>query len=96
MFYNNLGIEADIGTVAFEITLRNNRTGIGDPIVDFGDFVGSPNRLQALLNLGPLRQYPADPNAVVSRRASARDTPLTVLGHEAGHLFLCREQRCHD
>jgi uncharacterized protein (TIGR03437 family) len=88
VFYNNMGIDADIGTVAFEITIRNRRNGIGDPIGDFGDFVGSPNRLQALLNLGPLRQYPDDPNAIVSRRATAGDTPLTVLGHEAGHLFL--------
>ncbi len=88
VFYNNLGIEADVGTVAFEITIRNRREGIGDPLVDFGEFVGSKSRLQAILNLGPLNQYPENPNAVVARRFAAGDTPLTVLGHEAGHLFL--------
>jgi len=29
-----------------------------------------------------------DPNALVLLRAAAQDTPLTVLGHESGHLFL--------
>ena len=36
----------------------------------------------------PLTNYPLDPNQIVPSRAQAADTPLTVLGHEAGHLFL--------
>lgn len=88
VFYNNTGISAGLGVVAYEISVRNWRSGIGDPIVDFGREVGSPNRLQALLNLGPLSQYPEDPNAFVPARAISGDTPLTVLAHEAGHLFL--------
>ncbi|MEZ5400152.1 MAG: hypothetical protein R2729_10830 [Bryobacteraceae bacterium] len=86
--YNNIGIPADNGAVAFEVTVRNNRTGIGDPIVDDGFEYGSASRLQAVLNMGPLSQYPVNPNAVVPSRITSRDTPLTVLGHEAGHLWL--------
>ena len=74
--------------MAFEVTARSNRTGIGDPPRDVGEEYGSASRLQAVLNMGPLSQYPADPNGLVSARASSGDTPLTVLAHEAGHLFL--------
>jgi uncharacterized protein (TIGR03437 family) len=49
---------------------------------------GSKGRLQAVLNLGPLTEYPANPNAIVPARFLTGDTPLTILGHEAGHLFL--------
>ena len=88
VIYNNLGIEASPNAVAYEITVRNNRTGYGDPPVDAGREFGSPRRLQAVLNMGPLSQYPVEPNAVLPARRPAGDTPLTVLGHEAGHLFL--------
>jgi len=88
VFYNALGIPASSGAVAYEVTVRNNRTGYGDTPVDLGFEAGSKRRLQAILNMGPLTQYPVDPNAVVPARGTTRDTPLTVLGHEAGHLFL--------
>jgi uncharacterized protein (TIGR03437 family) len=88
VFFNNLGIPASTGAVAYEVTLRNHRTGYGDPEWDQGAIVGSPSRLQAIMNMGPLNQYPDDPNAIVLARYTSRDTPLTVLGHEAGHLFL--------
>jgi uncharacterized protein (TIGR03437 family) len=88
VIYNNLGVPASAGAVAFEVTVRNDRTGIGDIPTDLGREFGSARRLQAVLNLGPLNQYPADPNAIVPSRSISRDTPLTVLGHEAGHLWL--------
>ncbi|HFB97959.1 MAG TPA: hypothetical protein ENJ62_02355, partial [Bryobacterales bacterium] len=88
VFFNNLGIPADLGTVAFEVTVRSRREGIGDGPVDFGAAFGSPRRLQAVMNLGPLGQYPDDPNARLPQRFTTGDTTLTVLGHEAGHLFL--------
>ena len=74
--------------MAYEVTLRNQRTGYGDPQSDQGAMVGSPSRLQSIMNMGPLSQYPNDPNAIVPARSTSHDTPLTVLGHEAGHLFL--------
>src|SRR5205814_6595468 len=69
-------------------TVRNQRTGYGDTIVEAGGDYGSPRRLQAVLNLGPISQYPSDPNQILLSRYSARDTPVTVLAHETGHLFL--------
>jgi uncharacterized protein (TIGR03437 family) len=87
-FYNTLGVSPGPGVVAFEVTVRNQRTGYGDPIVEAGAEYGSSRRLQAILNLGPLSQYPVDPNAILPARFTARDTPITILAHEAGHLFL--------
>lgn len=86
--YNTLGIAPGPGVIAFEVTVRNNRTGYGDLVLDFGREYGSPRRLQAVLNMGPVSQYPTDPNGILPQRFTARDTPTTVLAHEAGHLFL--------
>jgi len=86
--YNTMGIPAADGAVAYEVTVRNDRTGYGDREVNDGEQYGSRRRLQAVINMGQLNQYPADPNGLVPARASVRDTPLSILGHEAGHLFL--------
>ncbi len=88
VIFNSLGIPASPGAVAYQITLRNNRSGYGDLVVDNGREFGSRQRLQAIMNMGPLSQYPVDPRGILPARALARDTPLTILGHEAGHLFL--------
>lgn len=89
VIFNNAGIRASAGAVAFEVTVRNNRAGIGEEHVDFGAVFGSPARLQAVMNMGPLEQYPGDPYAPIPGRGSVTgDTAMTVLGHEAGHLFL--------
>lgn len=88
VIYNALGIAADTGAVAYEVTVRNQRSGYGDLKTEIGDQAGSPSRLQAILNMGPLNQYPVDPNGKVAARQSVGDTPLSTLAHEAGHLFL--------
>jgi uncharacterized protein (TIGR03437 family) len=88
VLFNNMGIEALDSAVAYELTLRTGRQGIGDRAVDVGREYGSASRLQSLMNMGPLSQYPADPYAVVPRRGFARDTTMSVIAHEAGHLFL--------
>lgn len=88
VFYNALDIPARDGAVAFEVTVRNNRTGYGDFLIDIGSEYGSKRRLQAVINMGPLSQYPVDPRARVPARGRTGDTPLSVLGHEVGHLFL--------
>jgi hypothetical protein len=88
VIFNAEGVEAAPGAVAYEVTVRNQRSGYGDSLFDHGLDFGSSRRLQAVLNMGPLSQYPVDPNAVVPARFLSRDTPMTVLGHEAGHLFL--------
>ncbi|HYP15405.1 MAG TPA: IPT/TIG domain-containing protein, partial [Bryobacteraceae bacterium] len=88
VFYNNLNIEVGDNVVANEATLRNNRSGYGDPKVEAGLEAGSKRRLQAIVNMGQLTQYPRNPNGRVPARLGAGDTPLSVLGHEIGHLFL--------
>jgi len=88
VIFNGEDVAAAPGAVAYEVTVRNRRSGYGDSVFDHGQDFGSARRLQAVLNMGPLSQYPVDPNAVVPARFLSRDTPMTVLGHEAGHLFL--------
>ena len=94
VIYNAVGVQAATGAVAYEVTARNNRTGYGDEVLDIGSEFGSSRRLQAVMNMGPLSQYwgldgPLAPNRQSRRaRANTGDTPVTVLGHEAGHLFL--------
>jgi uncharacterized protein (TIGR03437 family) len=88
VFYNSEGVAAGPGVVAFEITARSTGLGFGDTNLDDGADYGSKSRLKSVLNLGPLSQYPTNPNAVVPARFITGDTPLTILGHESGHLFL--------
>jgi uncharacterized protein (TIGR03437 family) len=88
VFYNNLGVQACPGAVACETTVRNDRSGYGDVPAALGAEFGSASRLQAVLNFGSLDQYPTDPSAIIPARQTIRDTPVTVLAHETGHLFL--------
>src|ERR1035437_3648252 len=86
VIYNNMSISAMTGAVAYESTARSSGTGYGFDPFDAGQQYGSASRLQSLMNLGPLSQYPTDPTGPVSGRQG--DTPITILAHEAGHLFL--------
>ena len=88
VIFNGESVAAGPSVVAYEVTARNSRTGYGDDLVDEGAEYGSGRRLQSVLNMGPLSQYPVNPNGVVPARGTTGDTPLTVLGHESGHLFL--------
>lgn len=87
-FFNASGVQPGAGVLAFETTVRTSRLGIGDTPVDIGRQYGSPNRLQAVLNMGPVSNYPANPNSAHPLRFSTGDTGLTVFAHEIGHLFL--------
>jgi len=88
VFYNNMNIPAAAGAVAWESTVRNHRSGYGDPPVDVGRDFGSVSRLQGIMNMGNLAQFPPDPKGRVAARGPTGDTPLSVAAHEAGHLFL--------
>jgi uncharacterized protein (TIGR03437 family) len=88
VIYNNMDIPAMPGAVAYESTVRSSGTGYGSPVQDSGQEYGSASRLQSLMNLGPLSQYPLNPVGIVNARVPSGDTPLTILAHEAGHLFL--------
>ena len=87
IYYNNMGIVIP-GAVAQYTPVRNTRTGMGDQLVDNGVEYGSARRLQGVMNMGSISQYPLNPNGAVPLRPSTGDTPLTILGHEAGHMFL--------
>ncbi|MBI5084526.1 MAG: hypothetical protein HZB13_08010, partial [Acidobacteria bacterium] len=89
VFYNTMGLAAAPGALATETTVRSLRAGIGEAPIDAGGSYGSPRRLQAVLNMGPLAQYPRDPYARVGNRGQITgDNTMTILGHETGHLFL--------
>ena len=88
VIYNNEGIQSMPGAVAYESTVRSSGTGYGYPVQDAGQQYGSASRLQSVINMGQLDEYPVDHTQLVPLRASVGDTPLTILGHEAGHLFL--------
>jgi uncharacterized protein (TIGR03437 family) len=86
--YNAMGIPADTGVVAYEVTTRSRGDGYGDTATETGIEYGSKRQLQAVLNLGPTTQYPADPFGTVPSRGTIGDTPVSILAHESGHLFL--------
>ncbi len=89
VFFNTAGVVAAQGALAYEMTVRNPYgTGYGDTQKDFGREFGSPRRLLSVMNMGPLSQFSTDPDARVLQRLSTGDTGMTLLGHEAGHLFL--------
>jgi len=89
VFFNTAGVSAGTNALAVEQTVRSDRQGIGDTALDNGATYGSPARLQAVLNMGPLSQYPRDPYARVGSRGQVTgDNTMTLLGHETGHLFL--------
>jgi len=87
-FFNANGVQPGSGVLAFETSVRTGRLGIGDTPVDVGRQYGSAHRLQAVLNMGPVANYPSNPNAAHPLRFSTGDTGLTVFAHEIGHLFL--------
>ncbi|MEK7404894.1 MAG: hypothetical protein AAB225_07275 [Acidobacteriota bacterium] len=88
VIFNSLGLAAGEAALAYEISVRSQATGIGDPPRDIGREFGSASRLKAIVNMGPLSQYPSDPNTPVPGRPLSRESTLGILAHEVGHLFL--------
>jgi uncharacterized protein (TIGR03437 family) len=86
VLFNKLGIADSPGSIASERTARTHWTGNGDIPVDVGSWYGSAARLESVINMGPLSQYPNNLNASMPTRPE--DSPLSILAHEAGHLFL--------
>jgi hypothetical protein len=92
-----LGFDSD--AFAFYLPVRNSVLGIGfwppplesRNLVDIGDFLGSPRRLQGLMFMGLLDKYPDGPfERIDSQFGLGLSTPMTVLAHEAAHRFLAR------
>src|SRR5450759_2301795 len=74
VIYNNMGIGAMAGALAYEATVRSSATGYGVAPADNGSQYGSAARLRSVLNMGTLDNYPLDPNALVLLRAAARSS----------------------
>jgi hypothetical protein len=71
------------GTFAFESTVKNAITGIGQEQADFAAAYGSGGRLSSLVVMDDLGKYPSDPG----QRASGENTTLSLIAHETGHRW---------
>jgi hypothetical protein len=73
----------DSGTFAFETTVNNAVSGIGQEQVALADAYGSGGRLASLVVMDELAKYPADPG----QRANGENTTLSLVAHETGHRW---------
>ena len=71
------------GTFAFETTIQNGITGIGQEVASFADAYGSGGRLSSLVVMDDLGKYPADP----LQRANGENNTLALVAHETGHRW---------
>jgi hypothetical protein len=70
-------------TFAFESTIENSITGIGQDAVAYASDFGSGGRLSSVVVMDDLGKYPSDPN----QRANGENTTLALVGHETGHRW---------
>jgi hypothetical protein len=73
----------DTDTFAFESTVKNQVSGIGQSLVDLAPEYGSGGRLASVVMMDVLTKYPADPN----QRVNGENTPLSLVAHETGHRW---------
>lgn len=70
-------------TFAFESTIDNSITGIGQETVAYASAFGSGGRLSSVVVMDDLGKYPSDPN----QRANGENTTLAIVAHETGHRW---------
>jgi hypothetical protein len=75
------------GAFAFEITTRNDVTGIGDDVFNDAPLWGSAGELESYVFMGNIDRYPSSPDQRVSG-AGGRPSTLGLLAHEFGHRWL--------
>jgi hypothetical protein len=73
----------ETGTFAFETTVQNSITGIGQEQADFARSYGSGGRLASLVVMDNLGKYPSDP----TQRANGENSTLALVAHETGHRW---------
>ena len=71
---------------AFETTVQNAITGIGQEAFDFAAELGSAGALQSVVNMDRISKYGDTPAAKLFGEIS----PLGILAHETGHRWLAR------
>ncbi len=72
------------GTFAFEFTVANEVTGIGQDIYDSSRDFGSRGRLRSVVNMDNLSRFPEDPR----QRFLGENNTLSLLAQEVGHRWL--------
>lgn len=80
------GGAAGAGAFAFYLGVQNRIQGIGVSTFNFTQDFGSRGRLEGVLNMNSLNQYPSDPD----QRFFGTNSTMALLGHEAGHRWLAR------
>jgi hypothetical protein len=71
------------GTFAFETTVQNAITGIGQETVALASAYGSGGRLASLLVMDDLGKYSDEPDV----RVNGENTTLALVAHETGHRW---------
>ena len=72
------------GAFAYEFGIKNEITGIGQPVFDQSRFAGSNGRLRSYVQMGNLGRYPANPAQTIL----GSNSTLDILGQETGHRWL--------
>ncbi|HEY0558475.1 MAG TPA: hypothetical protein VGG20_29760 [Thermoanaerobaculia bacterium] len=76
------------GGFAYELSARNDVSGLGQDLFDYSSLFGSQGRLRAFVMMSSLAHFPADPD----EEFLATNSTLDVMGQEAGHRWLARMQ----
>jgi hypothetical protein len=73
-----------LGTFAFEFTVANEVSGIGQEVYDSSRDFGSTGRLRSVVDMDMLSRFPDDPG----QRFLGENSTLSVMGQECGHRWL--------
>jgi hypothetical protein len=73
-----------LGTFAFEFTVANEVSGIGQDVFDSSRDFGSRGRLRSMVDMDTLQRFPDDPR----QRFLGENNTLSLMGQECGHRWL--------
>jgi hypothetical protein len=84
-FLTNFSFNLGGNAFAFEENVSNDATGLGAlPVFQPDPAWGTKGRLRSFLTLGPLSQYPTDPNQIFL----GTNSTVEVIGQEFGHRWM--------
>jgi hypothetical protein len=83
VMFTNFAFDLE-GAFAFELNIKNEIRGIGLDQFDFTHDFGSNSRLQSLLAMNQLAEFPDDPDTVFF----GTNSTINIMGQEAGHRWL--------
>ncbi|MEW5974876.1 MAG: IPT/TIG domain-containing protein [Acidobacteriota bacterium] len=82
-FFTNFPFNLD-GAFAFQLNIKNAVQGVGLPPSDNSRFYGSQGKLESLMVMNQLAEYPDNPDI----QFLGTNTTLDIVAHEAGHRWL--------